>query len=56
MNTTVISTTNPATGIITRTTIIHHHQFHYWLFVLAILAIALICSGLRSIFWSKNSN
>jgi hypothetical protein len=54
MNTTVITTTNPATGTITTTTIIHH--FHYWLFILAILAVALICSGLRALFWNKDSN
>ena len=54
MNTTVIATTNPATGIITQTTIIHH--FHYGLLLLAILATALICAGLRAVFWNKNSN
>jgi hypothetical protein len=54
MNTTVITTTNPATGAITTTTVIHH--FHYWLFILAILAVALICSGLRALFWNKDSN
>ncbi|MGO9244517.1 MAG: hypothetical protein ACLPT4_10340 [Verrucomicrobiia bacterium] len=54
MNTTVIATTNPATGTITTTTVIHH--FHYWLFILAILAVALVCSGLRALFWNKDSN
>jgi tellurite resistance protein TehA-like permease len=56
MNTTVIATTNPATGTITQTTIIHHFHFHYGWFVLAILATALICSGLRAIFRNKDSN
>lgn len=54
MNTTVTATTNPATGTITQTVVIHH--FHYGLLVLAILATALICVGLRAIFWNKNSN
>ena len=49
MNTTVITTTNPATGTITQTTIIHHYQFG-WL-ILALIGVALICSGLRAIFW-----
>jgi len=56
MDTTTISTTNPANGTITTITVIHHHHFHYWWFVLAIIAVALICSGLRMIFWSKDSN
>lgn len=56
MNTTVTVTTNPATGVITRTTIIHHVHFHYGWLLLAILAMALICSGLRLIFWNKDSN
>jgi endoglucanase Acf2 len=54
MNTTVIAATNPATGTITTTTIIHH--FHYGWLILAVLAMALICSGLRAIFWNKDSN
>jgi len=54
MNTTVTVTTNPVTGIITRTTIVHH--FHYGWLILTIIAVALICSGLRIIFWNKNSN
>ncbi len=59
MNPTVISTTNPATGVITTTTIISHspaQHFHYGWLALALLALALICSGLRGIFWHKNSN
>jgi len=56
MNPTVISTTNHITGAITTTTIMPHNRFHYsWLF-LALLALALICSGLRGIFSNKNSN
>ena len=54
MNTTVTATTNPVTGAITQTTIIH--QFHYGLLLLSILATALICVGLRAIFWDKDSN
>ena len=54
MNTTVTITTNPATGIIIKTTVIHH--YHYGWLILAVLALALISSGLRSIFWNKNSN
>ncbi|HTS17303.1 MAG TPA: hypothetical protein VMP11_07010 [Verrucomicrobiae bacterium] len=54
MNATIITTTNPATGAISRTTVIHH--FHVGLFLLAILATALICAGLRMIFWNKDSN
>jgi len=56
MSPTVISTTNPATGVITTTTIISHSHFHYGPLLLALLALALICSGLRGIFWNKNSN
>jgi endoglucanase Acf2 len=56
MNTTVIATTNPATGTITTITIVHQHHFHYGWFVLAVLAVALICSGLRALFWNKDSN
>jgi hypothetical protein len=55
MDTTVISTTNPTTGTITTITTIHQHHFHYWWFILGIVAFALICSGLRAIFWSKDS-
>jgi hypothetical protein len=56
MSPTVITTTNPATGVVTTTTIISQPHFHYrWLF-LALLALALICSGLRGIFWDKNSS
>ncbi|HVM62810.1 MAG TPA: hypothetical protein VMV72_18260 [Verrucomicrobiae bacterium] len=54
MNATVISSTNPVTGTISRTTIIHH--FHYGWFLLALLATALICAGLRALFWQKDSN
>ena len=56
MGPTVISTTNPATGVITTTTILHPNHFHYGWLLLALLALALICSGLRAIFWNKNSN
>jgi hypothetical protein len=56
MNTTVIATTNAATGAITRITIVHQHHFHYGLLILALLAVAMICWGLRLIFWNKNSN
>ncbi|MGD1018195.1 MAG: hypothetical protein ABSA12_02635 [Verrucomicrobiia bacterium] len=56
MNTTVIATTNPATGTITTTTIIHHSHFHYGWLLLALLATALISSGLRALFWNKDSN
>jgi hypothetical protein len=56
MNPTVVSVTNYATGVITTTTIISHNQFHYGWLLLAFLALVLICSGLRGIFWTKNSN
>ncbi len=56
MGPTVTSTTNPATGVITTTTILHPNHFHYGWLLLALLALALICSGLRAIFWNKNSN
>jgi hypothetical protein len=54
MNTTVMTTTNSVTGVITTTTVIHH--YHYGWLVLAILAMALVCAGLRAIFWNKDSN
>ena len=54
MNTTVIATTNPATGTITTITVIHH--YHYGWLILAIVAMALVCAGLRALFWNKNSN
>jgi len=54
MTTTVIATTNPATGTITETTIIHHS--HYGWLILAIAAVALISWGLRALFWNKDSN
>jgi hypothetical protein len=56
MGPTVTTATNPATGVITTTTIMHPDHFHYGLLALALLALALICSGLRAIFWNKNSN
>jgi len=56
MNTTVIIDTNPVTGTITTTTIIHHDNFHYGWLLLALLALALIGSGLRAMFWTKDSN
>jgi hypothetical protein len=56
MNPIVISTTNSTTGIITTTTVIPHNHFHYGWLLLAILALALICSGLRGIFWNRDSN
>ncbi len=56
MNTTVIATTNSVTGTITQTIIIHQHHFHYGWLLLALLALALISSGLRALFWNKDSN
>jgi hypothetical protein len=52
----IISITNPATGAITRITVIHHVHFHWGLFLLAIVATALIVAGLRMLFWTKDSN
>jgi len=54
MYTTVTVATNPATGAITHMTVVH--QFHYGLLIMAILATALICVGLRAVFWNKDSN
>jgi hypothetical protein len=56
MTPTVITTTNSATGVITTTTIISHPHFHYGPLLLALVALALIGSGLRAIFWNKSSN
>jgi hypothetical protein len=54
MNATVTSITNPAAGTITTVTVIHH--YHYGWLVLAILAMAFLCAGLRALFWNKDSN
>jgi hypothetical protein len=51
-----ISITNAATGAITRITVIHHAHFRVGLFLLALLAFALITIGLRMLFWTKDSN
>ncbi len=48
--------TNAATGAITRITVIHHVHFHPGLFLLAMVATALIVAGLRMLFWTKDSN
>jgi hypothetical protein len=59
VTTTITTNTNPDTGaitMITRTTVVSHPHFHYGLFLLAILASALIACGLRTLFWNKDSN
>ena len=51
-----VSITNAATGAITQVTVIQHSRFHTGLFLLAMVALALIIAGLRMLFWSKDSN
>jgi hypothetical protein len=50
-----ITTTNSATGEITRVTVLHPYA-HYLLPALGLVAFLLVVWGLRKIFWQKDSD